>query len=122
MVLRAIALRNQARVTELVERALLEADRERAQRLAGRFRGECRKGGRVDPAREQHTDRDVRDQVGSDRVPQAGAELLDQLGLVVLPELVRGCRRRPGEALEPEVAILPDEQVARRELARMPED
>ena len=121
-VARAVALGDQARVGELVERALLEADRERPYRLCGLLRGErCERSG-VDPAREQHTDGDVGQQVRPHGVAQPGAQLLDQLGLVVVAQLGDRDRRGPRVALEAHVAVLPDEHVPRRELAGLAED
>ena len=119
---RAVALGDQTRVGELVERALLEADRERSHRLCGLLRGErCERSG-VDPAREQHADRDVGQQVRPHGVAQPGAQLLDQLGLVVVAQLGDRDRRGPRVALEAHVAVLPDEHVPRRELAGLAED
>ena len=122
VVVRAVALGDEPRVGELVERALLEADRERAERLGALLRGQRGQRRRVDPAREQHADRDVRDEVGADGVAQPRTQLLDQLCLVVVPQRLGRCRRGPCVALEPDLALLPDEQVAGRELARVAED
>ena len=66
--LRPEALRDETRIGQLVEAPLLEADRERTQRLARLRGGERGEHGRVDSAGEEHTDRHVRDQVRSDRV------------------------------------------------------
>ncbi len=68
--LRPVTLRNEPGVGELVERALLEADRERAQWLRGLLRRKCRKECRVDAAGEQNADGNVADQVRADGVPQ----------------------------------------------------
>ena len=56
----------------------------------------------------------------ADRVAEPRPQLLDQLGLVVVAQLER--RPGPREALGPRLAVLPDEQVAGRQLARVPED
>ena len=97
---RAVALGDQPRVGELVERALLEADRERPHRLGALLRRERRQRGRVDPAREQDADGDVGEQVRPHGVAQPRPQLLDQLGLVVLAQLVDRDRRGPRVALE----------------------
>ena len=99
-VLRGIPLGDQARVGELVEGALFEPDRKGAQGIRALFGRECGKGRRVDSAREEHADRDVGDEVRPDRVAQAGPQLFEQLGLVIVAELVGRGRGRPGEALE----------------------
>ena len=85
---RPVALGHEPRVAELVERALLEADRERPQRLARLLRRERGERGRVDAAREQHAHRDVAHEVGPDGVGEAGAQLLHELGLVVAAQAV----------------------------------
>src|SRR5439155_16887163 len=56
-VLRAVTLRNESCVGELVERTLLEADRERAQGLGALLRCKRREERGVDAAREQDGDR-----------------------------------------------------------------
>ncbi len=57
---RPVALGDEARVGALVEAALLEADRERVHGVGRLLRRERGEHGRVDAAREQHADRDVR--------------------------------------------------------------
>ena len=116
---RPVPLGDEPRVGELVERTLLEADRERAQRparLVGRERGEH---ARVDAAREEHADGHVADEVRAHGVAQPRAELLDELGLVLASRLDR--RRRPREAAQLDAAV-PHEHVTRRQLARARED
>ena len=98
------------RAGELVERRLLEADRERAhrfRRLLSRERGE-RAG--VDAAREEHSDRHVGDQVRAHGVAQARAALLHQFRLV----LVVAGRQRTGarKTRERRSARLPGQRVA----------
>ena len=121
-VLRPVPLRDEPRVTELVEGALLEADRERPQRLRallGRERGERR---RIDSAREQHPDRHVRDEMRAYRVPQPRAKLLGEEHRVLAAHVACRDRRRPREPLEPRLAPLPDEQMSGRKLPRAAED
>ena len=79
---RAVALGNGARAGELVERCVVEADRERAHRFGRLLRGERGERTGVDAAGEQHADGNVRDEVGADRVAQPRAALLEQVGLV----------------------------------------
>ncbi len=90
-VLSAVALRHEPRVGELVEAPLLEADRERAQRLRRLLGRERREHRGVDAAREEHADRHVGDEVRADRVAQARPQLLDELRLLVVR-----ARRTPG--------------------------
>ena len=87
----AVPRRDGARARELVERRVLEADRERPHGSGRLLRRERRERAGVDAARQQHADGDVRDQVGANRVAEARAALLDELGLV----LVVACRQRP---------------------------
>jgi hypothetical protein len=118
-VLRPVPLRDGARAVELVERCLLEPDREGPHRLRGLLRRERREHAGVDAAREQHADRHVRDEVRTHRVAEPRPQLLDELRLVVVP---LGQRPRAREPLEPRGAALPDEQVAGRQLAHLAED
>ena len=62
---RAVPLGHEARAAELVEGALLEADRERPQRLGRLLGRECGERGRVDAAGEQHPDGNVAHEVGA---------------------------------------------------------
>ena len=75
--LRAVALRDEPGIGELVE-ALLEADRERPQWL-GRFCCEGGEHGGVDPAREEHADRDVGHEMSPHGVAQACTQLFDEV-------------------------------------------
>ena len=81
--------------------------------------GERRQRARVDAAREQHADRDVRDEMRPHRVAQPRPALLDQLRLVVGSH---GQRARPCEALECNRAVRPGEEVPRRQLPDLAED
>ena len=112
--------RDRPRAVELVERRLLEADRERAHRLRRLLGGERRERARVDAAGEQHADRHVRDQVRAHRVAQARAALLDELRLVLV--VARRQRARAREAGERRAAVVPGQRVAREQLADVPED
>ena len=105
-----VPLRDLARVGQLVERALLEADREGLHPLGRLERCQGGQRARVDTAREEHAHRNVGDQVRSHRVPQSGAELLRQLGLVARAGLCGWNRDGAGEALQAGLALpLPDE-------------
>ena len=61
----AVQLGHAARQLELVERALLEADRERAHAVGALARGQRGERRRVDAARQHHADRDIGDEVGA---------------------------------------------------------
>src|SRR5581483_11799291 len=118
---RSVPLRDEPRVRELVERTLLEADRERPQpaaRLRRRQRGQRR---RVDASGQEHADRDVAHEVRADGVPEPRPELLREHGPGLAPQLAR--RRRPGEPREPDpAATLPHEQMPGRQLPGPAED
>ena len=117
-----VALGDQSGLLELVEGALLEADRERAdpvRAFARRERGE-RRG--VDPSREQHADRHVGDEMGPDRIPQALTQLGGEHVRVLAPDPFRGNRARASVPAEADVGAVGDQQVAGRELARLAED
>jgi len=116
----AVALDNETHVAKLVERALLEADRERPQRLAHLLGGERGQDRGIDAAGEQHANRDVADEMRANRVAQACPQLLDELGLLLVAELAARCRAR--EALQPRLAAVPDEQMSGQELPALPED
>ena len=75
VVLGPVAARDQPRLLELVEGALLEADRERLHPPAALLGGQRGQRGGVDAAREQHAHRDVGDQVRADGVAQPLAQL-----------------------------------------------
>ncbi len=122
MVVGPVAAGDQPRPVELVEARLLEADREglhRAGLLAG---GEGDDPGRVDPAGEQHADRDVGDEVCPDRVAQGLAQLVRQLPLWTAPGLSSrdGLGARVPRLLD--LPVMPGEQGSGRELACLGED
>ena len=117
-----VPLDDEPRVRQLIEGPLLEADREGAQRLGRLLRRECGECRRVDPAREEHTDGHVADEVRAHRVAQARAQLLGELGVFLAPHLVRGHRRRPRETPQRHLARLPGKHVPGRKLAALPED
>ncbi len=117
---RPVARRDGAGATELVERCLLEADRERADRLGRLLRGERGERARVDAAGEQDADWHVGEQVGADRVTKPGPALLDELCLVLAG--ARFERSGAGEALDGHRAVLPRERVPGLQLADVRED
>ena len=88
VVIRAVALGDEPSVAALVEAALRESDRERVDGIAALLCGKSRERRRVDAAREQHADRNVGEQVRAHGVAQACAQLLQQLGLVVVAQLL----------------------------------
>ncbi len=120
--LRGIALGDAAGIRQLVEGAFFEADRERAQRLRALVRGERRQERRVDAAGEQHADRDVADEMRAHGIAHPRAQLLDELGLLVVARVARRDRGGAREPLEAGAAAFPDEDVARRELADLAKD
>ncbi len=122
LVARAVHLRDRARVVQLVERALLEPDRERVHRLARLLRGEGGEERRVDAAREQHSDGDVGDQVRAHGVAEACAQLLGELRGVLVPHLGSRDRRGPRVGLDPRRPVLPDKKVPGRQLPCALED
>ena len=122
MVIGSVALRHEPGVRQLVEAPLLEADREGAKRLGDLLRREGREHRRVDPAREEHADRDVRHEVRADRVAQSRTQLLDELRLLVVPHLIGGDRGRPRVPRQLGAPVLPGEHVAGLELADLTED
>src|SRR5581483_6290106 len=122
LVVGRVAPRDEPHVGQLVEGALGEADRERPQRLAELLRRERGERRRVDAAREQDADRDVADEVGAHRVAEPGPQLGGQRLLALRPLLARGRRRRPRVATELDRAVLPGQQVTRRQLADLAED
>ena len=79
-----VALGDEPGVGQLVEAALLEADRERAQRLRELLGRECGERGRVDPTGEQDAYGNVGHEMRPNGVTEPGPKLLDQLGLVVV--------------------------------------
>ena len=118
VVIGSVALGHEPGIRQLVEAPLLEADREGAKRLGDLLRRERREHRRVDPAREEHADRDVRHELRADRVAQPRTQLLDELGLLVAAHLLRAERGRAARTGTSSVLpVLPGEHVARRELA-----
>ena len=117
---RAVQARHGAGSGELVERLLGEADRERPHGLRALLRRERGQRPRVDAAGEQDAHRDVRDEMRADRVAQARAALLHELGLVA--PVPRRQRARPRVPLERGAALLPGQHVARGQLPDLPED
>ena len=116
----AVLLRHEPRIGELVERALLEADGERAQRIVGFLGRKRRERARVDAAREQHADRNVADEMRADGVAKAPAELLHEFGLVVVTGLE--CGRRPRVPRKHRLTAFPDERVTRGQLVDVAKD
>ena len=120
---RAVSLRDEARVRALVEAPLGEPDRERVHRLRRLLRRERGEERRVDAAGEEHADRHVREQVRAHRVAHARAQLLHELGLVVVAQLLFARGGRPRVPLDARVAsLLPREEVAGGQLAHVAED
>ena len=117
---RPVTLRDEPCTRELVEGPLLEADRERAQRLGALLCGEGSEERRVDAARKQNAHGHVTDEVRAHGVPQTRSQLLDELRLLVLAQLLERCRT--GKASQLETAVFPDQQMSRRELADFAED
>ena len=105
-----IALGDQACPAHLVEAALLEADREGAQRFARLGRGQGGDAAGVDPTGEQHANRHVGDQMGADRVAEDVAQLRRELVDAALADLVGRNRLRPGVAADRD---LPSRQLSR---------
>jgi len=81
----------------------------------------CQYGG-IDASREQNADRHIRKQVRPHGIAQPGAELLDELRLVVSSHLLQRDRAGPDVAFDLDAALRPDEQVARGELPRVAKD
>jgi hypothetical protein len=118
-----VPLRDEPGVVELVERALLESDREGPQRLGPLFRRERSEQRGVDAAREENAHGHVADEVGADGVADPRAQLLDELRLVAPPLFLDRNGRRPRKAFDPHRARLrPDEQVPGRQLPDLTED
>ena len=116
-------LRHHPRPVELVERALLEPDRERPHPLVAGLRRQRGQRRGVDAAGEEHPHRHVGEQVGADGVEQPLAQLGGQLARGLPADVGRGGGSRPGIALDPGVgAGLPGQQVAGGQLASGAED
>ena len=123
VVVRAVALGDEACVGALVEAALLEADRERVNRVRALLRRERGEHRRVDAAGEHDADRYVGEQVRTHRVAQPRAQLLDQLRLVVGAQLLDGHRAGTRVAVDVHGSVLlPDEHVTGGKLADLAED
>ena len=118
----AVTLRNAPGVFELVEGALLEADRERAQGL-GALLG-CQRGEecRVHAAGKENADRNVADEMGAHRVAHPRTQFLDELCLFVVSQLLDGNRCGTCEPLQPDAPVLPQQKMSRRQLAHLTED
>ena len=123
VMVRRVPLGDAPRVRPLVEAALFEADRERVHRFGRLLRREGGEHSRVDASGEEDTDRDVGEEVRAHRVAQAGAELLDELRLVVAAQRLglHGAGPRITVEREPSM-LLPDEHVPRRQLPDAAED
>ena len=80
VVVGAEMLRDQARVLQLVERRLVEADREGLHARAGGLRHQADHHARVDAAGEKRAERHVADQMRGDGAGQHVAQLLDGVG------------------------------------------
>ena len=120
---RAIALGNQSSICAFVEAAFWKADGEGVHRFGRLLRRERREHRRVDTARQEHADRHVREKVRPHGVAQPRAQLFDELGFVVASQLIDRHRPRTRVALDAErTALLPDQHVPGRELARVAED
>ncbi len=122
VVVGAVALGDEARAVELVEARLLEANGEGLHPRPLLARGQRRQPGRVDPAGEQHADRHVGDQVGTDRVAQRLAQLLGQLVGWASPGALGLDGARPGITALGQLALAPNQQPTRLQLARLGED
>ena len=122
VVVGAVQLGHLAGQLQLVERALLEPDREGAHAVGALARGERGERRRVDPAGQHHADRHVRDQMRADGVAQALAQLGRQLRLALGALPARRHRPRAGVAAQPRLAVLHDQDVTGRELSRFLED
>ena len=121
-VLRPVALGDEPRVGQLVEAALLEADRERAQRLRGSSAASAASTDESIPPERSTPTGTSRHEMRAHRVAQPRPQLLDELGLVVVAHLVRRDRRRPRVARDLDAAVLPGQQVPGLQLAHVAED
>src|SRR5262249_32868385 len=117
---RPVALRDRARTRQLIERALLESDREGSHGLRALLSRERGEGSRVHAAGQQHSDRHVCDEVGAHGVAQACPALLPEPGLIGV--VTRRERAWTREALKRARTCLPDEQVTGRKLSNLAED
>jgi hypothetical protein len=117
-----VPVRDQPGLLELVERALLEADREGADPVRALAGGQARERGRVDPARQQHAHRHVGDEVRADRVAEPLTKLFRELLLAFGARAVGGDRPRTRIPSQADVSAGRDQNVARGQLPRFPED
>src|SRR5690349_8313261 len=97
-----------ARVFELVERRLVEADRKRLDASAGGFRHQPDDEAGVDAAREERAKRDVADQMRADGVAQNRAQVANRVALGAGVAFVGGKLPVP---LDVEPSVLPREQM-----------
>jgi hypothetical protein len=118
VVVRAVAAGDKARPIELVERALLEADREGLHRIPALLRRERRQRRGVDPAGQQDADGHVRDEMGAHAVAQAVAQLRGEHRRRLGARDGRGPRAAPARDLDAPGVGVPREPVAGRQLAR----
>jgi hypothetical protein len=118
----AVSLRDEPRPVELVEGALFEPDREGADLVAAFGGGEGGERAGVDPAREEHPNRNVGDQMRADGVAEPAAELLGERLLIFGPELIGWGRRRSRVSADRHLSPLGDQEVPGRQLPRLLED
>ncbi len=85
VVIGLVQARDLARVGHLGEVLLVEADRERLDRLRAHLAHDRDDRGRIDPARQERAQRDVRDQAHLHRLEQVVAQLLDEVFRRPLP-------------------------------------
>ena len=117
-----VALGHEPGGRELVERLLLEADRERAHALGALARGKRGQRGGVDPAREQYPDRHVRDEMGADRVPEPIKKLGGKEVIALAANVAGGGRARARVVAQLRLPAVPDQHLPRAQLARLVED
>ena len=120
-VLGADAARDLARVRALVERRVVEGDRERLHPRRAVGAREGRDGGRVEAAAQEDADGDVRDELPVDGVVHPRPQLACELALLA----ARPRTRRAGLPeclLLGENAVFPDQEVPGAELSRALDD
>ena len=122
VVVRAVPLCDLPRVAELIEGALLEADREGADPLGALLGGQRRQRRGVDASGEQDPDRHVRDQMGAHGVAEPLAQLDREVPAALGAHLALGDRGRARVARDLGLAPLPGQKVAGGQLARLLED
>ena len=106
---RAECLRRDASSAALVVAGVANADGERADGLARLLGHQADDDRRVDPARQKRAERDVADEAASYRARHGRPNELEPL---LVCELAGGGLELP-EALRPDLAVLPDEDVPR---------